>query len=107
MRYTSPLPRKLSGIRGKFAMLGIIPGSVYAWPKNSPLERNRPVFNNTCSRTSKLPQRQRLDRLLHHGHVLKCGPRSWRKKAAAGGAQWYLVRAGVSPASSSRTVANE
>jgi DNA replication protein DnaC len=19
-----------------------------------------------------------LDRLLHHGHVLKCGPRSWR-----------------------------
>src|SRR6476646_2160514 len=30
-----------------------------------------------------------LDRLLHHGHVLKCGPRSWRTKtaAAAGGAQ--------------------
>jgi DNA replication protein DnaC len=28
-----------------------------------------------------------LDRLLHHGHVLKCGPRSWRTKAAtsAGG----------------------
>ena len=22
-----------------------------------------------------------LDRLLHHGHVLKCGPRSWRTKA--------------------------
>jgi DNA replication protein DnaC len=21
-----------------------------------------------------------LDRLLHHGHVLKCGPRSWRAK---------------------------
>ena len=21
-----------------------------------------------------------LDRLLHHGHVLKCGPRSWRTK---------------------------
>src|ERR1017187_10081368 len=31
-----------------------------------------------------------LDRLLHHGHVLKCGPRSWRTKASAsvaGGAQ--------------------
>ena len=31
-----------------------------------------------------------LDRMLHHGHVLKCGPRSWRTKAAvtaAGGAQ--------------------
>jgi DNA replication protein DnaC len=24
-----------------------------------------------------------LDRLLHHGHVLKCGPRSWRTKAPA------------------------
>ena len=24
-----------------------------------------------------------LDRLLHHGHVLKCGPRSWRTKASA------------------------
>jgi DNA replication protein DnaC len=23
-----------------------------------------------------------LDRLLHHGHVLKCGPRSWRTKGA-------------------------
>ena len=21
-----------------------------------------------------------LDRLVHHGHVLKCGPRSWRTK---------------------------
>ena len=25
-----------------------------------------------------------LDRLLHHGHVLKCGPKSWRTKAAVG-----------------------
>jgi DNA replication protein DnaC len=24
-----------------------------------------------------------LDRLLHHGHVLQCGPRSWRTKASA------------------------
>jgi DNA replication protein DnaC len=24
-----------------------------------------------------------LDRLLHHGHVLKCGPRSWRTKTNA------------------------
>jgi hypothetical protein len=22
-----------------------------------------------------------LYRLLHHGHILKCGPRSWRTKA--------------------------
>ena len=27
-----------------------------------------------------------LDRILHHGHVLKCGPRSWRTKAAITGA---------------------
>ena len=26
-----------------------------------------------------------LDRLLHHGHVLKCGPKSWRTKTAAAG----------------------
>src|SRR6266487_2324509 len=26
-----------------------------------------------------------LDRLLHHGHVLKCGPRSWRTKSASAG----------------------
>jgi DNA replication protein DnaC len=26
-----------------------------------------------------------LDRLLHHGHVLKCGPRSWRTQTAATG----------------------
>jgi len=25
-----------------------------------------------------------LDRLLHHGHVLKCGPKSWRTRLAAG-----------------------
>jgi DNA replication protein DnaC len=24
-----------------------------------------------------------LDRILHHGQVLKCGPRSWRTKTAA------------------------
>jgi DNA replication protein DnaC len=28
-----------------------------------------------------------LDRLLHHGHVLKCGPRSWRTKLAPLAAQ--------------------
>ena len=26
-----------------------------------------------------------LDRILHHGHVLKCGPRSWRTKVAVDG----------------------
>jgi DNA replication protein DnaC len=27
-----------------------------------------------------------LDRVLHHGHVLKCGPRSWRTKTDSSGA---------------------
>ena len=27
-----------------------------------------------------------LDRILHHGHVLKCGPRSWRTKVAVAAA---------------------
>ena len=27
-----------------------------------------------------------LDRILHHGHVLKCGPRSWRTKEATAAA---------------------
>lgn len=26
-----------------------------------------------------------LDRVLHHGHVLKCGPRSWRTKTDSSG----------------------
>ena len=30
-----------------------------------------------------------LDRLLHHGHVLKCGPRSWRTKLAAAAAEGH------------------
>jgi len=34
-----------------------------------------------------------LDRLLHHGHVLKCGPRSWRTKLV-------LAAAAAGPASS-------
>jgi DNA replication protein DnaC len=35
------------------------------------LTSNRPVDAVTAM----------LDRLLHHGHVLKCGPRSWRTKS--------------------------
>ena len=28
-----------------------------------------------------------LDRLLHHGHVIKCGPRSWRTKTGSATAE--------------------
>ena len=44
------------------------------------LTSNRPVddwakfFGDTSAVTTM------LDRLLHHGHVLKCGPRSWRTR---------------------------
>jgi hypothetical protein len=31
--------------------------------------------------------RAMLDCLLHHGHVLKCGPRSWRTKPASASGQ--------------------
>ncbi len=46
------------------------------------LTSNRPVqdwgklLGDTASAGSM------LDRLLHHGHILKCGPRSWRTKDA-------------------------
>jgi DNA replication protein DnaC len=33
-----------------------------------------------------------LDRLLHHAHVLKCGPRSWRTKVAADLCQQVATR---------------
>jgi DNA replication protein DnaC len=33
-----------------------------------------------------------LDRLLHHGHVLKCGPRSWRTKLARTSHRRYSKR---------------
>jgi len=39
-----------------------------------------------------------LDRLLHHGHVLKCGPRSFRTKIGANERSLAdLTSAGVSP----------
>jgi DNA replication protein DnaC len=38
-----------------------------------------------------------LDRLLHHGHVLKCGPRSWRTKLGVGEQDAAWER-GVDPA---------
>ena len=33
-----------------------------------------------------------LDRLLHHRHILKCGPRSWRTKSQTDGAGKALTR---------------
>lgn len=45
---------------------------------NRPVEDWGKVLGDVAALTAM------LDRLLHHGHVLKCGPRSWRTKTAAG-----------------------
>ena len=42
---------------------------------NRPIEDWGKLLGDTAAVTAM------LDRLLHHGHVLKCGPRSWRTKA--------------------------
>jgi DNA replication protein DnaC len=51
------------------------------------LTSNRPVedWGKLLSDTAAVSSM--LDRLLHHGHVLKCGPRSWRVKSAVSAAE--------------------
>jgi DNA replication protein DnaC len=44
---------------------------------NRPVEDWGKLFGDTAAVAAM------LDRLLHHGHVLKCGPRSWRTKNQA------------------------
>ena len=63
-------------------MSTLAPGGLSTSPAISPPIRliNRPVddwgklLGDTAAVTAL------LDRLLHHAHVLKCGPRSWRTK---------------------------
>ena len=43
---------------------------------NRPVEDWGKLLGDTAAVSSM------LDRLLHHGHILKCGPRSWRTKSA-------------------------
>jgi DNA replication protein DnaC len=43
---------------------------------NRPVEDWGKLLGDTAAVSSM------LDRLLHHGHVLKCGPRSWRTRSA-------------------------
>jgi DNA replication protein DnaC len=45
---------------------------------NRPVEDWGKLLGDTAAVSSM------LDRLLHHGYVLKCGPRSWRTKTPAG-----------------------
>lgn len=48
---------------------------------NRPVEDWGKLLGDTAAVSSM------LDRLLHHGHVLKCGPKSWRVKSATEVAQ--------------------
>jgi DNA replication protein DnaC len=48
---------------------------------NRPVEDWGKLLGDTAAVSSM------LDRLLHHGHVLKCGPRSWRVKSAVSAAE--------------------
>lgn len=41
---------------------------------NRPVEDGGKLLGDTAAVTAL------LDRLLHHAHILKCGPRSWRTK---------------------------
>lgn len=46
------------------------------------LTSNRPVEDWGKLLSDVAAAGSMLDRLLHHGHVLKCGPRSWRTKSS-------------------------
>jgi DNA replication protein DnaC len=49
------------------------------------LTSNRPVDDSGKLLGDRAAVTAMLDRLLHHGHVLKCGPRSWRTKTGSTG----------------------
>jgi DNA replication protein DnaC len=44
------------------------------------LTSNRPVEDCSKLLGDSAAVTAMLDHLLHHGHILKCGPRSWRTK---------------------------
>ncbi len=45
---------------------------------NRPVEDWRRLLGDTAAVTAM------LDRILHHGHILQCGPRSWRTRIRTG-----------------------
>jgi len=47
-----------------------------------PLTSNRPMDDWGKLLADVAAVGAMLDRLLHHGHILKCGPKSWRTKTA-------------------------
>ena len=77
--------------RNKRATLGVARAIYQRWPEGAPLwmgkefEPRRPrgwktrYSGNPCGCYTAAVTAL-LDRLLHHAHVLKCGPRSWRTR---------------------------
>ena len=53
---------------------------------NRPVEDWGRLLGDTAAVTAM------LDRLLHHGHLLKCGPRSWRTKKTTGLQKEHVAR---------------
>ena len=78
---------RLAGLRMLFDWLVVgqiiptNPASAVRGPKHSVKKGKTPVL--TAGEARELLDSivtAMLDRLLHHGHILKCGPRSWRTK---------------------------
>jgi hypothetical protein len=69
--------RETAGTYLKAAGIAVRPPS--GWGRCDPKPANEVI---TDSAVVSGPSAM-LDRLLHHGHVLKCGPRSWRTKLDA------------------------
>ena len=62
--------------------IAVLFGSWTTWVRisQSLLTSNRPVEDWGKLLGDSAAVTAMLDRLLHHGHILKCGPRSWRTK---------------------------
>jgi DNA replication protein DnaC len=60
-----------------------IGSSAWLWRASTMLTSNRPVEDWGKLLGDAAAVTAMLDRLLHHGHVLQCGPRSWRTKLDA------------------------
>jgi DNA replication protein DnaC len=52
---------------------------------STPLASNRPVDDWGKLLGDSAAVSAMLDRLFHHGHVLKCGPRTWRTHVSSPG----------------------
>ncbi len=71
----------LEGKRKQFmASVATVPLLIIDVTSNRPVEDWGKLLGDVAAVTAM------LDRILHHGHVLKCGPRSWRTKAATAAA---------------------